>query len=206
MFTGIIEHCGRITAVRHRGKARQVTIDLDALAVGSRVGDSIAVNGACLTLAALSDHSGTFDLSAETCRCTTLGSVRSGSLVNLERALVMGSRLGGHLVSGHVDGVGTLLARRKEALSECFTFALPADGSVRVIEKGSVTIDGVSLTTWDCLPGRCTVALIPHTLSQTTLGAMRVGATVNLEQDLVGRWVEELLRPLPKAVARKRRA
>jgi riboflavin synthase len=199
MFTGIIERCGKLTAVRRLGASRQLTIDLGELSTGTRIGDSIAVNGVCLTVTTLAASLATVDLSAETALRTTLGAARAGTRVNLERALLMGSRLGGHLVSGHVDGVGVLSARVADAGaagSAVFTFTLPADGSVRVIEKGSLTIDGISLTTYGCQAGRCRVALIPHTLAQTTLGGMTVGSRVNLEQDLVGRWVEELLKPL----------
>ena len=114
--------------------------------------------------------------------------------MNLERALLVGARLGGHLVSGHVDGVGRLVERRGEGDSERFTFVLPDDGSVKAVEKGSIAIDGISLTTWDCRGARCSVAVIPHTLGHTTLGQLRPGLPVNLEQDQVGRWVESLLK------------
>ena len=203
MFTGIIEHCARISAVRRHAGALTVTIDLGTLATGTRLGDSICINGVCLTVTTLTAAHATFDLSQETLARTTLATLHGGSLVNAERALVLGSRLGGHLVSGHVDGIGTLTRRRAQAGSECFTFALPAAGTVRVIEKGSLAVDGVSLTTFDCRARSCSVALIPHTLAQTTLGAMAVGAQVNLEQDLIGRWVESLVRPLRSTPRRR---
>ena len=111
----------------------------------------------------------------------------------MERALTFGQRLGGHLVSGHVDGVGRLLDRRRDGDSERFTFVLPDDKSVRVVEKGSITIDGISLTTWDCTGARCSIAVIPHTLTQTTLGGLRPGVPVNMEMDLIGRWVETMM-------------
>jgi len=205
MFTGIIEHCVRVAAVQRTAGALTLTIELAELASGTRVGDSISINGVCLTVTTLKAARATFDLSEETVAKTTLGGLRSGSLVNGERALVLGSRLGGHLVSGHVDGIGTLSRRRAQPGSECFTFALPAAGTVRVIEKGSLAIDGVSLTTFDCRARTCSVALIPHTLAHTTLGAMTVGSAVNLEQDLIGRWVESLVRPV-RSHARRRPA
>jgi len=203
MFTGIIEHCVRVSAVSRRAGAMVLTIELGELATGTQIGDSISINGVCLTVTTLSAARATFDLSEETVAKTTLGRLHSGSLVNGERALVLGSRLGGHLVSGHVDGVGTLTRRQAQPGSDVFTFALPAAGTVRVIEKGSLAIDGISLTTFDCTARRCSVALIPHTLAQTTLGAMAVGASVNLEQDLIGRWVESLVKPLRGTVRRR---
>jgi riboflavin synthase len=193
MFTGIIEHVGTVTEARHGHDGGSLTIDLGPLADGTRLGDSIAVSGACLTVATLTGNIAHFDVSSETRRKTTIGGWAAGHRVNLERALAFGQRLGGHLVSGHIDGVGRLVERRPEGTSERFTVVLPDDGSVKVIEKGSLSIDGISLTTWDCARRRCSIALIPHTLAVTTLGALRPGDAVNLEQDLIGRWVETLL-------------
>jgi riboflavin synthase len=192
MFTGIIEHVGRIAAVTPRPAGARLTIELGPVADGVRLGDSIACDGVCLTAAELTGTTAAFDVSAETLRKTTLGSWRAGKAVNLERALRLGDRLGGHLVSGHVDGVGRLEERRREGDGERFTFLLPESG-VQVVEKGSLAVDGISLTTWDCRGRRASVALIPHTLERTTLGGLRAGAAVNLEQDLLGRWVERLL-------------
>lgn len=193
MFTGIVEHVGAVAAVQPQGGGRRLRVDLGPLAADAKLGDSICVSGACLTIAALAGALADFDLSAETLRKTTLGGLAAGARVNLERALAFGARLGGHLVSGHVDGVGRLLERRPEAGGERFTVLLPDEG-VRVVEKGSITVDGVSLTTWDCRGARFSIAVIPHTLQATTLGAMRPGTPVNLEQDLVGRWIESLVR------------
>ena len=191
MFTGIIEHVATLSTVRHAARATRLELDLGPVADGARVGDSIAVSGACLTIASLKRSLAGFDVSEETRRKTTIAGWRAGGRVNLERAVRIGDRLGGHLVSGHVDGVGKLVARRAEGGSERFTIALPS--SVRVVEKGSLAVDGVSLTTWDCRRGRCAIALIPHTLAATTLGALKAGSAVNIEQDLIGRWVEELV-------------
>jgi riboflavin synthase len=193
MFTGIVEQVGRLAAVRQAARATRLEVELGPLARDARVGDSIAVSGACLTIARLAGGVAAFDVSEETRRKTTIASWRTGGRVNLERAMRLGERLGGHLVSGHVDGVGRLVERRREGGSERFVIALPA--SVRVVEKGSLAVDGVSLTTWDCRRGRCAIALIPHTLAATTLGDLKPGAAVNLEQDLVGRWIEELVKP-----------
>lgn len=193
MFTGIIEHIGNLTAVDHTHAGSVLTVALGPLADGTRLGDSIAVDGVCLTVTRLDGDAARFDVSAETRRKTTLPGWSVGRKVNLERALAFGQRLGGHLVSGHVDGVGRLLDRHKEGDSESFTVVLPDDKSVRVVEKGSITIDGVSLTTWDCRGARCSIAVVPHTLTHTTLSALRPGMTVNLEMDLIGRWVETMM-------------
>jgi riboflavin synthase len=193
MFTGLVEHVAPLAAVAHTARSTRLDLALGPLAEGARVGDSIAVSGACLTIARLARGVASFDVSEETRRKTTIASWRAGGRVNLERALRLGDRLGGHLVAGHVDGVGRLVSRRAEGGSERFVIALPA--TVRVVEKGSLAVDGVSLTTWDCRRGRCAIAVIPHTLAATTLGALKPGAAVNLEQDLIGRWVSELARP-----------
>ena len=193
MFTGIIEHVARIASISHGERDSTLIVDLGPLAAGTHLGDSIATNGICLTVAALTLSQAEFHASAETRRKTTLASWRSGQEVNLERALAFGDRLGGHLVSGHVDGVGRLLERRAEGGSERFTFVSPDGDVVKVVEKGSITVDGISLTSWDCRGVRFSVAVVPHTLAHTTLGALRAGSPVNLEQDLIGRWVERML-------------
>jgi riboflavin synthase len=195
MFTGIVEHVAAIAAATPARGGVELTIDLGPLAGDAKLGDSVCVGGACLTIATLAGAVAGFHAGAETLRKTTLAGWRAGSAVNLERALRFGDRLGGHLVAGHVDGVGRLVERRPEGASERFTFVLPDDGSVRVVEKGAIAIDGVSLTTWDCRGARFSVSVIPHTLAHTTLGSTRAGAPVNLEQDQIGRWVESLVQP-----------
>jgi riboflavin synthase len=194
VFTGIVELIGTLREVEHASGGTRLRIDLGALADGARLGDSICVSGACLTIDQLDGSLARFDVSPETRRKTTIAGWKAGRSVNLERALRVGDRLGGHIVSGHVDGVGRLVERRREGDSERFTFVLPDGGAVKVIEKGSLAIDGVSLTTWDCRGARCSVAVIPHTLGRTTLADLRPGDPVNLEQDPIGRWVETLLR------------
>ncbi len=191
MFTGIIEHMAEIAAIASVSGGSRLTLDLGPLARDAKLGDSICVSGACLTVAELVDSRASFDVSAESLRKTSIGGWRTGTTVNLERALKFGDRLGGHLVSGHVDGVGRLLERRREGESERFTFLLP--DAVKAVEKGSLIIDGISLTTWDCRGRQVSIAVIPHTLTVTTLGTMRPGAQVNMEQDVIGRWVESLL-------------
>ena len=191
MFTGIIEHLAAIASIHAGSAGSRLEIDLGPLGGDAHLGNSICVSGACLTIAALAGSRASFDVSGESLRKTTIGSFRTGTAVNLERALKFGDRLGGHLVSGHVDGVGRLLERRRDGESERFTFLLP--DAVHAVEKGSMTIDGISLTTWDCRGRQVSIAVIPHTLTVTTLGEMRPGALVNMEQDVIGRWVESLL-------------
>lgn len=194
MFTGIIEHLGQITAIEHAPSGSVLSIAIGPLVDGTKLGDSIAVNGICLTVSRMEGDVARFDASSETRSKTTLTGWHSGLNVNLERALTFGQRLGGHLVSGHVDGVGRLVERYKEGECERFTFVLPDDGSVRVVEKGSLTIDGISLTTWDCRGARCSIAVVPHTLKHTTLSGLRPGMPVNVEMDLIGRWVETMVK------------
>jgi riboflavin synthase len=194
MFTGIVEHVGSISSADHGHSGTRLVIDLGPLAEGSRLGDSICVSGACLTIDHLDGHVAAFDCSPETRRKTTIAGWKAGRQVNLERALRVGDRLGGHLVGGHVDGVGRVVERRREGEGERLTIVLPDGGNVRVVEKGSLAIDGVSLTTWDCHGARCSIAVIPHTLSRTTLTDLRPGDPVNLETDPIGRWVESLMK------------
>lgn len=192
MFTGIVEGVGRVVAIEREGDDRaRLRIDLGPLAEGCAPGDSVSVSGACLTVTAREAGVAAFDVSAETLRRTTLGGWSAGHAVNVERALPASGRFGGHIVAGHVDAVGRLAERAPEGGGERFVLELPE--AVRTVEKGSLAVDGVSLTTFACRDGRCTVALVPHTLERTTLGRLAPGDPVNLEQDLVGRWVERLL-------------
>lgn len=212
MFTGIVQALGTVTDVAARSGGLRLTVscaDLlpadpahaaqDAAQNTGRdaieLGESISVSGACLTVTESTGSDLVFDLSSETVERTTLGALHTGATVNLERALALGDRLGGHLVSGHVDGIGRLVERRPDGNSERFTFTLPSNGGVTVIEKGSVAVDGISLTSWDCRGARFSVAVIPHTLAATTLGQRRVGDRVNLEQDQIGRWVAAMAQP-----------
>ena len=192
MFTGIIERTAPLTEITHAERDSRLVVDLGPLVEGTRLGDSIAINGICLTVVGFDGGRAWFDAGAETRRKTTMASWRTGQTVNLERALAVGQRLGGHLVAGHVDGVGRLLERRAEGGSERFTFVAPED--VITVEKGSITVDGVSLTTWDCRGSRFSISVVPHTLAHTTLGDLRPGTPVNLEQDLIGRWVMAMSR------------
>lgn len=195
MFTGIVEAAGRVALVEPRGENVRLAVETAPLSIAdSTPGDSIAVNGVCLTMVAHGPDRFAADVSRETLECTTLGDLRAGSRVNLERALTLASRLGGHLVSGHVDGLGTVVARTSDGGSERFTFELPAALTPYVARKGSICLDGVSLTINDVTDCRFQVQIIPHTLTHTIIGEYQPGTRVNVEVDLVARYVERLLR------------
>jgi riboflavin synthase len=196
MFTGIVQAVGRIVAVEPRSEGVQVAVDAGAFAQKDiAVGDSIALNGCCLTVVAIDAGTMRFDVSSETLSCTT-GLDRIGA-VNLEKALRFSDRLGGHLMSGHVDGVGIVERVEPVAIggSVLLEVSVPGELARFVASKGSIAIDGVSLTVNAAEGRRFSVNLIPHTLAVTTLGALRAGARVNLEVDLIARYVERLNRP-----------
>jgi len=188
MFTGIIRHVGVVRAVRSGADGARLAIDLGPLAEGLARGDSVAVSGACLTAVSAGGLEAEFDVVAETLSRTTLGGLRAGAKVNLERALALGGRLDGHLVQGHVDGVATVRQVRtgREWLVE---FEAPDELVGAMVPKGSVAVDGVSLTLADVAGGRFRVALIPTTLAETTLGDLAAGDRVNIETDLIGKYV-----------------
>jgi riboflavin synthase len=194
MFTGIIEAVGRVAAIERRAAGFSLAVDLGALAEGTRTGDSIAVSGPCLTVAELSGSVARFDAVAETVGRTTLGAWRSGRKVNLERAVAAGGRLGGHFVTGHVDGRARAVAARAVGEGAELDFSIPAGCGQYVAGKGSVALDGVSLTVARLLEeDRFRVALVPHTLGATTLGALRAGDEVNFEADILARYAARLL-------------
>ncbi|WP_406043802.1 riboflavin synthase [Micromonospora sp. NBC_00898] len=194
MFTGIVEELGEIVRTTDTGgDSALVAVRGPLVTSDARHGDSIAVNGVCLTVVDVDGGVFTADVMGETLRRSALGALRPGDPVNLERAAALGSRLGGHLVQGHVDGVGELLSREPAAQWETVRFRLPAALSRYVVEKGSITIDGVSLTVADVGDDWFAVGLIPTTLKLTTLGAKRAGDPVNLEVDVLAKYVERLL-------------
>jgi riboflavin synthase len=194
MFTGIIEATGRIGALEEHGADRRLRIDADMFADGTAaVGDSVCVNGVCLTAADVTPSGFHADLSAETLTCTTFGALEVGDRVNLERALTPSTALGGHLVSGHVDGTGSVLARDGDARSVRFSFDVPPALARYVAVKGSICVDGVSLTVNDVDADRFGVNIVPHTLQATTFGDFAPGRRVNLEVDLIARYLERLL-------------
>ncbi|MFA5793580.1 MAG: riboflavin synthase [Candidatus Brocadiia bacterium] len=191
MFTGIIECLGKISRFKHTGKMLHLVIDAGAAAKSSKEGDSIAVNGVCLTITKKEGSQLHFDAVAETLKRSSLGALRTGADVNLERAIKAGEPFGGHFVQGHVDAVGKLVAKDKKGGSWLMTFSAPRNFGRFLLEKGSVAIDGISLTITAIRPGSFSVSIIPHTLKHTTLGKKTVGDTVNLEGDMLGKWVTQ---------------
>jgi riboflavin synthase len=194
MFTGIIEEVGAVRAVEARGAAKVLVVACDTVRVDARVSDSVAVNGVCLTVVEIGEDVLGFDVIPETLSKTNIGGLSPGDAVNLERAMRVGDRLGGHFVQGHVDGVGRVTDVAVE--DEWDTVSIEAPEIVRryLIPHGSVTVDGVSLTVARTAPAGFAVALIPHTLEYTNLGKKRPGDHVNLEADMLGKYVETLLR------------
>jgi riboflavin synthase len=192
MFTGIIEEIGRIAAIEAHGPGRWLTVEAPIVADGLRLGDSIAVSGPCLTVDALGEGSFSATITPETVQRTTLGAMRPGSRVNLERALQIGDRLGGHLVAGHVDAIGEIADLRPEGDSVWLAVIYPRELAPFIAPKGSVAVDGVSLTPVEVTADRFTVALVSHTLERTTLGQARAGDAVNLEADLLARYLQRL--------------
>jgi riboflavin synthase len=193
MFTGIIEEKGRVLGVDYRGQEKRLIIGIPIDLTEIRLGDSISINGVCLTV---SEKKGTtigLDLSSETLEKTTLGELKEGSMVNLERALRLSDRMGGHWVTGHIDGIGVIVDKVKERDFFRLKIQIPGPISKYVVEKGSVAIDGISLTVNACEAGEIQMTLIPYTLDKTTLIDKRVGDRVNVEADILGKYVEKLL-------------
>ena len=193
MFTGIVEELGLVVALEQRTGAARLTVSGPLAVADAGIGDSIAVNGVCLTVAELADHCFTADVMAETLARTTLGDLVAGDAVNLERPLTLAARLGGHLVQGHVDGVGTVLERRPAQHWTEVDIAAPAAVTRYIVEKGSITVDGISLTVAALHADGFDIAVIPHTLAVTTLGPKATGDPVNLEVDVLAKYVERLL-------------
>ncbi|MEN8652771.1 riboflavin synthase [Streptomyces sp. 21So2-11] len=193
MFTGIVEELGEITAVENLGDASRFRLRGPVVTEDAKHGDSIAVNGVCLTVVDFGDGEFTADVMAETLKRSSLGALDVGSRVNLERPMALGGRLGGHLVQGHVDGTGSIVGREPSEHWEIVKISLPADLSRYVVEKGSITVDGVSLTVVDAGIDYFTISLIPTTLALTTLGIKQAGDPVNLEVDVLAKYVERLL-------------
>jgi riboflavin synthase len=193
MFTGIIEGLGTITAIHPSGQGSRFSITSDFDLTGTRIGDSIAVNGACLTAVSLQGRRFTVDVSPETLKRSVLGQIKIGEPVNLERALRLSDRLDGHLVSGHVDGIGILRERKTLANAIVITTSVPESLSRYMIEKGSVAVDGTSLTINRCDSTSFDVSIIPHTAGLTTIGMKKAGDAVNIETDMIGKFVERFV-------------
>ena len=193
MFTGIVEELGEIVAIEHGAESAVVRVRGPLVTQDATAGASIAVNGVCLTVVERDGETFSVDVMAETLNRSSLGSLRAGAPVNLERAMTASARFGGHIVQGHVDGTAQILARLPGDRWEVVKFTLPAEVSRYVVEKGSITVDGVSLTVSDVTDDTFSVSLIPTTLELTTLGHKRVGDDVNLEVDVIAKYVERLL-------------
>lgn len=193
MFTGIVAGIGRLLAKRSAGGGLAFELEAGFDLIDPVEGESIAVNGVCLTAYNIQGRKFTVDVSPESLSRTTLGKLSVGGRANMERALQLSDRLGGHIVSGHVDCVAMVRERRAKGDYTLFSFSFPAPFSRYVIEKGSITIDGVSLTVNSCTDETFEVSIIPHTLQETTLGSLKRGSKVNIEVDIIGKYVERLL-------------
>jgi riboflavin synthase len=193
MFTGIIEELGKVKALTRGAGDARLTISASAALDGTMLGDSICVNGACLTVVEKGNGSFSADVAQETLKVTNLGDLRAGQQVNLERALQLSARVGGHLVTGHVDAVGRIREKRQEGNSWRVFIEAPEAALRYIIRKGSIAVDGISLTVADVDKAGFSVAMIPHTAKLTTLGSKTPGDGVNLETDIIGKYVERLL-------------
>lgn len=193
MFTGIIEEVGKVKSLRRGAKSFVLEVEAETVLEGTQVGDSIATNGVCLTVTSLTGRGFTADVMPETVNRTALGELLPGALVNLERALSLQTRLGGHIVSGHIDGTGRISNRRQDDNALWLTIECDSKLLRYVIEKGSITIQGVSLTVARVDERSFSVSLIPHTQAATTLHQAKVGDLVNLENDIIAKYVEKLI-------------
>ncbi|MGW5051719.1 riboflavin synthase [Actinokineospora sp. NPDC004072] len=203
MFTGIVEERGEVVAVADLADAARLTISGPLVTADARIGDSISVNGVCLTVVELDGGAFTADVMRETLVRTSLGGLGAGDPVNLERAAAVGARFGGHIVQGHVDGTGEIAAREPSEHWDLVRIGMPPRLARYVVEKGSITVDGVSLTVVEVGPDWFTVSLIPETLRVTTLGVRAVGDKVNLEVDVIAKYVERLASPHIGAVVKE---
>ena len=195
MFTGIIEEIGTVRRIEHGAKGARLTIQAKTVLEDTRIGDSIATNGVCLTVVSMTDDSFSADVMAESLRRSSLGTLQGGSLVNLERAMAANGRFGGHSVSGHIDGTGTIASQKREDNAVWVKIKTPAPLLRYIVEKGSIAIDGVSLTVAAVTDTDFSVSIIPHTGAQTILLGKKPGDPVNLECDVIGKYVEKLTAP-----------
>jgi riboflavin synthase len=193
MFTGIVENKGKVLKVDHRGQMRRLTLDVPFDLTEMQLGDSININGVCLTVVEKKGQAISVDLSPESLQKTTLARVKEADQVNLERALRLSDRLGGHIVTGHIDGIGTIIERRIEGNSIHLMVRIPQAVIPYVVQKGSIAIDGISLTVNEFREDWIRLTLIPYTLERTTLIEKRVGEEVNIEADILGKYVEKVL-------------
>lgn len=195
MFTGIIEEIGTINAIKKGAKSAVLTVQADKIFEDLKIGDSVSTNGVCLTVTSIADKTYTADVMNETLQRSGLGNLRTGSHVNLERAMPADGRFGGHIVSGHIDGMGKIIHIKKDDNAIWYTILCPAEIMKYIVEKGSITIDGISLTVADVERDNFSVSIIPHTAAETTLSERKVGDMVNLENDVIGKYVEKFMNP-----------
>lgn len=195
MFTGIIEEIGTVRRIEHGAKGARLTIQANTVLEDTRIGDSIATNGVCLTVVSMTGDSFSADVMAESLRRSSLGTLQGGSPVNLERAMAANGRFGGHIVSGHIDGTGTIASQKREDNAVWVKIKTPAPLLRYIVEKGSIAIDGVSLTVAAVTDTDFSVSIIPHTGAQTILLDKKPGDPVNLECDVIGKYVEKLTAP-----------
>ena len=193
MFTGLVAELGTVQGLARQGNSYHLTVGAKKVLENLKIGDSVAVNGACLTVVRMDDSGFTADVMPETVRLTNIGSLQPGSKVNLERTLRLCDGLDGHIVSGHVEGLGTIYEQRPEGIAVVVTIATPPELLKYIIKKGSIAIDGISLTVTEVTDTSFSVSLIPHTAKETTLGLKKVGDSVNLETDILGKYVERML-------------
>ena len=203
IFTGLIIEVGRVRQIRRRADGAFLVIEANKVLEGTRIGDSISINGVDLTVIETGADSFSADASLETLNRSTLGELRSGSRVNLERALAVGERLGGHMVQGHVDGTGELLSITREGNAYRMRFGFPAELGRYIAMKGSITVDGISLTVAELGNDWFEVAIIPHTWRETSLSDLEMGDRINLEVDVLAKYVERLMQREPEAVENK---
>ena len=195
MFTGIIEEIGTVRRIEHGAKGARLTIQAKTVLEDTRIGDSIATNGVCLTVVSMTGDSFSADVMAESLRRSSLGTLQGGSPVNLERAMAANGRFGGHIVSGHIDGTGTIASQKREDNAVWVKIKTPAPLLRYIVEKGSIAIDGVSLTVAAVTDTDFSVSIIPHTGAQTIMLGKKPGDPVNLECDVIGKYVEKLTAP-----------
>jgi len=195
MFTGIVEELGAVKTVTRGADSARLQVGATTVVSDVRLGDSISVNGVCLTVVEFTGSSFTAEVMAETLRSSNIGELKTGARVNLERAMSPSGRLGGHIVSGHIDGVGVIREVKREDIANVFTVEAPEEILRYTIRKGSVAVDGISLTVVDVGEDAFSISIIPHTMAQTTLGFKRPGDRVNIESDVIAKYVERLLKP-----------
>ncbi len=193
MFTGLVAELGTVVALKPLNRSYNITVKANKVLNNLNIGDSVAVNGACLTVVKISDSDFTADVMPETVKLTNLRHLKSGDKVNLERTLRLCDGLDGHIVSGHVEGVGVIASKKAEGIAEVVTIKTPPELLKYIIKKGSIAIDGISLTVTEVTATSFSVSLIPHTAAETTLGFKKPGDEVNLETDIIGKYVEHLL-------------